>query len=234
MDFVEKCRNPCLSDPFGPVESGIGDLLQYTTTLYSANGFHKKELDKNNYLIIIFLLLNYYGYNLYGQSNERWFMTSRERVLSTFKFQNIDRPACDLMEGRLWDEIEEYFRISRKCMSEDDIIAFLDLLSGSAHSVHRYLRRRGTDSVAPLSHSHSCYGIFRSWQAAIWGYHDRRSRDRSGNAASGYVSERGIENMSYVNNRDFSERNTVLNLQRNYFDACNLRAGGEYLAVIAL
>jgi hypothetical protein len=33
------------------------------------------------------------------------FMTHRERVLSTFRFEPTDRPAYDLMEQQVWPEL---------------------------------------------------------------------------------------------------------------------------------
>ena len=53
-------------------------------------------------------------------------MNSRERVINAFNFKETDRPPCDLMEGRLWDEIIEYFKNTSNCRTEDEIIAKLD------------------------------------------------------------------------------------------------------------
>jgi len=53
-------------------------------------------------------------------------MTHRERVLSTFAFQQTDRVAYDLMEGSVWSELLEYFRLKHGCANPIDVLQFLD------------------------------------------------------------------------------------------------------------
>ena len=36
-------------------------------------------------------------------------MTSRERVLETLAFRKTDRAPYDLMDGRIWPELYDYF-----------------------------------------------------------------------------------------------------------------------------
>ena len=40
-------------------------------------------------------------------------MTPRDRVLKTFRFEQTDRLACDLMEGTTWPVLMDYFRETR-------------------------------------------------------------------------------------------------------------------------
>ena len=53
-------------------------------------------------------------------------MTPRERVLKTFRFEQTDRPPCDLMEQCCWDELSEYFRTQHGLETSDEIMDFLD------------------------------------------------------------------------------------------------------------
>src|SRR5512136_3061127 len=53
-------------------------------------------------------------------------MTYRERVLSTFRFEPTDRPACDLMESAIWPELMDYFRSIRGLPDEDKVRDYLD------------------------------------------------------------------------------------------------------------
>lgn len=53
-------------------------------------------------------------------------MTNRERVLSTFRFQNTDRPAYDLMENGVWPEFLNYFYNKHGLATADDVLSFLD------------------------------------------------------------------------------------------------------------
>ncbi|NQT93260.1 MAG: hypothetical protein HQ559_10900 [Lentisphaerae bacterium] len=52
-------------------------------------------------------------------------MTSRDRVLKTFRFEPTDRPACDLMEGIAWDELDTYLRDTHQIDNYHDMLAFL-------------------------------------------------------------------------------------------------------------
>jgi hypothetical protein len=40
-------------------------------------------------------------------------MTSRERVLDTLAFRRTDRAPCDLMDGRTWPVLYDYFATAR-------------------------------------------------------------------------------------------------------------------------
>jgi uroporphyrinogen decarboxylase len=53
-------------------------------------------------------------------------MTHRERVLRTFRFEQTDRPALDLMEQQVWPELLEYFRARHGLTDAEQILAFLD------------------------------------------------------------------------------------------------------------
>ncbi len=53
-------------------------------------------------------------------------MNSRQRVLRTFHFEPVDRPAYDLMEGCVWPELLAYFRERYQLQQPDDVIEFLD------------------------------------------------------------------------------------------------------------
>ena len=53
-------------------------------------------------------------------------MTHRERVLKTFHFEQIDRLAYDLTEGRAWDSLIKYFDRKYSINSELEILDFLD------------------------------------------------------------------------------------------------------------
>ena len=53
-------------------------------------------------------------------------MTHRERVPNTFAFQQTDRIACDLMEGRVWLELLEYFQLRHGCATTVDVLELLD------------------------------------------------------------------------------------------------------------
>ena len=53
-------------------------------------------------------------------------MTHRERVLATFRFEQPDRLAYDLMEGIVWPELTEYFRAQHGLQEPGDVLEFLD------------------------------------------------------------------------------------------------------------
>jgi uroporphyrinogen decarboxylase len=53
-------------------------------------------------------------------------MNPRERILNTLRFQPVDRPAFDLMEGILWPEIMDYFQKQHGLATADEVIEFLD------------------------------------------------------------------------------------------------------------
>ena len=53
-------------------------------------------------------------------------MTHRERVLETFRFGQVDRPAFDLAEGTVWRELLSYFSRMHGLRSQDDVFEFLD------------------------------------------------------------------------------------------------------------
>jgi hypothetical protein len=52
-------------------------------------------------------------------------MTHRERIRRTFRFEPVDRPGVDLMEGHVWSDLAEYFR-GRGLESADAVIELLD------------------------------------------------------------------------------------------------------------
>ena len=53
-------------------------------------------------------------------------MTPRERVLRTFRFEQTDRAAFDLMESTVWDELLDYFRANHGLEEIDQVVEFLD------------------------------------------------------------------------------------------------------------
>ncbi len=53
-------------------------------------------------------------------------VTPRERVLKTFRFQETDRVAFDLMEGSVWPELLEYFRANHGLEDAGRVLSFLD------------------------------------------------------------------------------------------------------------
>jgi uroporphyrinogen decarboxylase len=53
-------------------------------------------------------------------------MNSRQRVLSTFAFEQTDRPPFDLMEGCVWKELLEYFQAEHGLQDAGEVIEFLD------------------------------------------------------------------------------------------------------------
>jgi uroporphyrinogen decarboxylase len=52
-------------------------------------------------------------------------VTHRERIVSTFRFERVDRPAVDLMEGHVWTDLAEHFR-RRGVESAQRVIEALD------------------------------------------------------------------------------------------------------------
>ena len=52
-------------------------------------------------------------------------MTPRERVLASLRFEPTDRPACDLMEGFVWEELMEFFRATRGLGTAEQVQDFL-------------------------------------------------------------------------------------------------------------
>ena len=53
-------------------------------------------------------------------------MTHRERVLKTFRFEQPDRVAHDMMEGSLWGELREHFQRAHGLDDDEKILDFLD------------------------------------------------------------------------------------------------------------
>ncbi|MFC1736797.1 uroporphyrinogen decarboxylase family protein [Candidatus Hydrogenedentota bacterium] len=53
-------------------------------------------------------------------------MTHRERVLKTFRFEQPDRLAYDLLEGTVWRELLDYFRVERNLAERLEVQDFLD------------------------------------------------------------------------------------------------------------
>jgi uroporphyrinogen decarboxylase len=53
-------------------------------------------------------------------------MTSRDRVLATFRFEQPDRPASDLMEQQVWPELLRYFEQEHGLQDLWEILAFLE------------------------------------------------------------------------------------------------------------
>jgi uroporphyrinogen decarboxylase len=53
-------------------------------------------------------------------------MTHRDRVLATFRFEQTDRLACDLMEGVVWPELMDHFRATRGLDDAAQVLDFLD------------------------------------------------------------------------------------------------------------
>lgn len=53
-------------------------------------------------------------------------MTHRERVLKTFRFEQPDRIACDLMEGSVWLGLLDYFRRKYSLATAIEVQSFLD------------------------------------------------------------------------------------------------------------
>lgn len=54
-------------------------------------------------------------------------MTHRERVIRTFKFQQVDRIACDLMESMVWQDLAEYFSSRYGLADKEQILQHLDV-----------------------------------------------------------------------------------------------------------
>ena len=54
-------------------------------------------------------------------------MTSRERVLSTFRFGEIDRAAYDLMESVIWPELQQWCAATLGLADKDAVSAYFDL-----------------------------------------------------------------------------------------------------------
>jgi uroporphyrinogen decarboxylase len=52
-------------------------------------------------------------------------MTSRERVLETLAFRKTDRAPVDLMDGRIWPELFDYFATAHGLHDRDAILDFL-------------------------------------------------------------------------------------------------------------
>ena len=53
-------------------------------------------------------------------------MTSRERVLTTFEFQPVDRLGFDLMEGAVWPALQDFFLRTFGFTTSEEVINFLD------------------------------------------------------------------------------------------------------------
>ena len=53
-------------------------------------------------------------------------MTPRERILRTFRFEQTDQVACDLMEGQIWPQLQEDFRHNHNCESFEQTIEYLN------------------------------------------------------------------------------------------------------------
>ncbi|MHB1485885.1 MAG: uroporphyrinogen decarboxylase family protein [Saccharofermentanales bacterium] len=53
-------------------------------------------------------------------------MTSRERVFAALDFKKTDRIPCDITDGRIWPELNDYFRSEFGFETNDEILNFLD------------------------------------------------------------------------------------------------------------
>jgi uroporphyrinogen decarboxylase len=53
-------------------------------------------------------------------------MNSRQRVLKTFSFEPTDRPPFDLMEGWIWPELLDYFKLNYGLENNDQVTEYLD------------------------------------------------------------------------------------------------------------
>jgi len=53
-------------------------------------------------------------------------MTPRERILRTFRFEQTDQVACDLMEGQVWPRLQDEFRERHRCETAEQIIDYLN------------------------------------------------------------------------------------------------------------
>ena len=53
-------------------------------------------------------------------------MTHRERVLSSFRFEPVDRPAYDLMEQQVWPELLAFFQREHGLTTAAEVLEFLD------------------------------------------------------------------------------------------------------------
>jgi len=53
-------------------------------------------------------------------------MLPRERVLRTFRFEQIDRIPFDLMEGAVWPELQTFFKMNYGLEDREQVIEFLD------------------------------------------------------------------------------------------------------------
>ena len=54
-------------------------------------------------------------------------MTSRERVLRTFRFEKTDRAPFDLMESIIWDELQDWFTEEMGLASKDEVLDHFDV-----------------------------------------------------------------------------------------------------------
>ncbi len=52
-------------------------------------------------------------------------MKPRERVIKTLCFSATDRPPCDLMEGEIWPELQDFFRTQYGFQNKEQIFNFL-------------------------------------------------------------------------------------------------------------
>jgi uroporphyrinogen decarboxylase len=52
-------------------------------------------------------------------------LTHRDRVLKTFQFEPIDHPAFDLMEGCVWQELMDYFKVRHGLADVNAVHAYL-------------------------------------------------------------------------------------------------------------
>jgi uroporphyrinogen decarboxylase len=108
-------------------------------------------------------------------------MKPRERVLRTLRFEPVDRPAFDLMEGMLWPELEDYFRSGHGLNSPNEIIEYLDpdfrwVCLGYMGPLHKSAARADLDPTysraiasGPLAHATTIAEVNAyPWPDPVW------------------------------------------------------------------
>ena len=53
-------------------------------------------------------------------------MTPRERIFAAINFEKTDRAPCDITEGRIWPDLDNYFEREHGLHNRDEILNFLD------------------------------------------------------------------------------------------------------------
>jgi len=120
-------------------------------------------------------------------------MTSRERVLETLSFCKTDRAPCDLMDGRIWPELYDYFAMVHGLHDRDSILDFLGTdfrwievaqkeAGGAAKSAPHQVTAETTDtSDGPLHSARTVADVVRRYQGGRSQERDKPSaghRDR--------------------------------------------------------